>query len=273
MRQVAIHLRVTDTLQEVAEKALRLQLPFFQCFMIDQNSGRLLNLTDEQIQQFLELRRAHFKDLFVHASYWMNLSSVTQTRHYAMERELVLARKLEFTHIIFHPGSAKGAQTREEGIDALARTLNDICEREKVLTYVLENTTHGGFSIGGDFKDFALLLTKLTHPERIKFCIDTSHAHAFGYDIITPDGQAAFITLLETTIGFDSIALIHLNDTQEKRGSKIDKHAVIGEGKLTPASLQSFINHPSLKHIPIVMELPPVPEDQELKIIEWVRGW
>jgi len=273
VRQIAIHLRVTESLKEVVNKAIRLGMPFFQCFMIDQKTGRLLDLSTEQIQEFLQLRRAHFKDLFVHASYWMNLSSITQTRHYAMERELVLARKLEFTHVIFHPGSAKGAQTREEGIDALARTLNDICAREKELTYVLENTTHGGFSIGGDLNDFALLLNKLTAPERIKFCIDTAHAYAFGYDLVTPDNQLQFIQLLEKTIGTASIALIHLNDTQEKRGSKIDKHEVIGEGKLGQVALQRFINHPSLQHIPIVMELPPIDEEQELKIIEWVRSW
>jgi len=147
-----------------------------------------------------------------------------------LRRELTLAKSLEFTHLVLHPGSAKGAREKSEGIDALARMLNRLLFYERDIKVILENTAHGNMSVGSDLQDFQQLLQKLDQPERISFCIDTSHAHAFGYDIMDKSAQASFVDLLDELVGLERIVLIHLNDTKEKRGLVLIVMISLGRG-------------------------------------------
>ncbi|MCX5922478.1 MAG: deoxyribonuclease IV [Candidatus Dependentiae bacterium] len=273
MRTIGLHLRLINSLTEVAEKALAMQLPLFQSFLVQQGSGALIHIEQEDIKKYLKIRQEKFKDLYVHGSYWINLAGVKYTKHYALDRELALAKKLEFTHLVLHPGSAKGAKTRREGIDAMARIINATMAKEHSIKIVLENTAYGSWSIGGDVHDFQILLTMLDHPEKILFCIDTAHAHSFGYDIIDATAREEFIQLLDATIGIERIALLHLNDTQEKRGSKKDRHEVIGKGVLGDEVLKSFVLHDRLKNIPLLMELPIMEQEQEQMMVDKIKQW
>lgn len=275
MREIGLHLRWTGSLQEFIEKSLRFHLPFFQCFLIDKTTGYLINPTAQDCEQFLSERRQHFGNLYVHGSYWVNLAGIYYTGHRALYRELAIARKLEFTHFILHPGSAKGGESKAEGIDMLARSLNILLKKDVMedITIVLENTAHGNLSIGGDLHDFKLLLEKLDNPEKILFCIDTAHAYSYGYDIASAAGRTEFIDLIASTIGIDKVNLLHLNDTAEKLGSKLDRHQIIGQGNIGLEALKNFMTDERIAHIPVLMELPVMPDDEEQKIVEMVRSW
>jgi len=273
VREIGLHIRLTDSLQAMMEKARRLNLPFFQSFFISKTTGKLIMPTDEDVHYFLDERRRHFKNLYVHGSYWINLAGINNFNQRELHRELFIARKLEFTHIILHPGSAKGAEHKSEGIDALAYWLNKFFEREQEIQFILENTAHSGMSIGGDLQDFVELLGKLNKPERISFCIDTAHAYSYGYNIVDTQGREDFIKLLDTTIGINNIALIHLNDTCEQLGSYIDKHETIGKGTIGIEPLRAFIMHEKLKEIPVLMELPVLEETEEKEMLDMVRSW
>jgi len=273
LRAIGLHIRLNETLTQVAEKALRLELPFFQCFLVLKSTGNLVKPPQEDIESFLALRREHFEDLYIHGSYWINLAGITNTGHRALKRELELAKRLEFNRFVIHPGSAKGGESKLDGIDALARALNELLKHEHDITMMLENTAHGGFSVGGDLHDFALLLQKLDRPENIKFCIDSAHAYSYGYDITTELGRDKFIKLLEDTIGINAVALLHLNDTNEKLGSKIDRHELIGKGRIGIDSLRAFVTHDKLVQIPLLMELPVVDEEVEVQMLTMVRSW
>ena len=187
-------------------------------------------------------------------------------------RELELAKKLEFTAIVLHPGSARKTGKKADGVAAIARKLNAILKNETDITILLENTAHAGHSIGGDLNDFKLLRERLDHPEKIKFCIDTAHAYSYGYDLTQEKGQKHFADLIQKCIGFENIALIHLNDTKQECGSRIDRHEIIGEGKLGPI-LPDLVRHEQLKKVSIIMELPVIDEEKEKEVLEDVRKW
>ena len=273
MSNVGLHLRLGKRLIDLVHKACRFNLSFFQCFLVLQETGRLLQLKDAEIKSFVQLRRQYFNQLYLHGSYWINLSSITYNGYRALERELTIAKKLEFTHMILHPGFAKGAEKKSEGIRALARALNRLLKREQDITIVLENTTHGNLSIGSDILDFKQVLQQLNQPEKIAFCIDTSHAYSFGYDMVPDQEQDLFINFLESTIGIDRIILIHLNDSKKKLGSRVDQHAAIGEGYIGKKPLKRFMLHPKLRHIPVLLELPILAENQEHALLKEVRTW
>ena len=272
MRRIGLHIRLQHSILDSVDKALRLQLPFFQCFFVLQETGRLIKVRKGEIDSFLA-KRDHFDKLFLHGSYWINLASLGYNGYRELERELALAKQLQFTHLVLHPGAAKGAEKKEQGIDALARALNTLLKTETEIKVLLENTTHGNVTVGSDILDFRALLEKLDKPECIGFCIDTSHAHSFGYTIIDDHDQDMFIEFLDNTLGLDRITLIHLNDTKEKCGVRIDRHATLGEGVIGKKALKRFVMHSQLSHIPILMELPVLSEAKEEMILQEICSW
>ena len=271
MRKIGLHLRLQDRVSELFKRAQSLDIGLFQCFFIFQTTGKLISPSPEDIAECRAMSSL-FSMLILHGSYWINLAS-HQTRHRALERELNLAKKFGFTHLVLHSGSARGSESREQSIDYLARSLNDVLKNEQDIQIVLENTAHGGMAIGSDLQDFYLLKEKLEYPEKIKFCIDTAHAFSYGYDICNITDQNAFINLLDTTIGIDSIVLIHMNDLVDRQGSRLDRHAIPGMGSLGQEVLQRFVKHPLLSHIPLILELPLVSEQEELEILQQIINW
>jgi len=272
VRPVGLHLRLTDSLPDLLEKALRLKLSTFQSFLTYSKSAQSrVYFTNTLIKQFLQLRREHFKDIYAHASYWVNLSNKEHNGMHVLAQEIRLAHRLEFTHLVLHPGTAHESAPRLEGINVLAYNLNELHKKERSLIFVLENTAHGNLSIGGDLEDFELLLERLDQPERIKFCIDTAHAYSFGYDLCDQEKRTQFIELAQRICG-DQLVLLHANDTLEKCGSKIDKHAIIGTGNIG-SSLQQILNHPYMVNIPIILELPVVTEQDEVAALERLHDW
>lgn len=273
IRKVGLHLRLVTSFTDVIQKALRLEVPIFQCFLLSQQSGTILEPTPEDVASFLALRKKHFGDVYVHGSYWINLAGIRFAKHFSLDRELALAKRLEFTHMVLHPGSAKGAKAKHEGIEAMARAINKTMRTEHTIKIVLENTAFARLSVGGDLEDFRQLLAKLDHPEKILFCIDTAHAYSYGYDLVDPVKREAFIAQLDATIGIDRIALLHINDTQEACGSRQDRHAMFGTGLLGESTLREFAMHDKLKHIPLLLELPIVSEADERIILDKVKSW
>ena len=273
MRGIGIHIRCVDSLLEVADRAQALQVPFFQSFLISKTTGRILWQEPAVLEQFALLRREHFEHLYIHGSYWINLASVISNDHKALTRELSLGKRLGYTHMVLHAGSAKGGSHKRDGIDAVARALNKLFKHEHEIKIILENSAHAGLSVGGDLQDFAAILLKLDQPEKLSFCIDTAHAYAYGYDIVTAASREAFIQMLTTTLGSDRISLIHLNDTNEKLGSRVDRHQAIGAGRIGQEALKAFCLDPALETIPLLLELPVLTMQEEQEMLTLVRGW
>jgi len=245
---------------DVVKKAIRLQLPIFQSFLVKQTTGKLVYLSKKEIEQFLELS-AH-RERYIHISYHANICEPQGI--YTLKKELGLAQRLGFSGAVLHAGSGKWCGDKQQGMQVLVQTLNTIIEEGFDIPLLLENTAHGNFSVGSDITDFAQVLSDVRYPKKIKFCIDTAHAYVFGYDIAHEQAQEEFIALLDKLIGIDTIALIHLNDTTQSLGSQRDQHQVIGQGNIGALPLQRFAMHPKLAHIPLILEMPPLPEEQEL---------
>lgn len=274
MKSIGLHIRITTTIVDAVRYAIDMQLGTFQCFLLHQTTGTYLNLKQAEIKEFLALRNDYFTTTFVHGSYWINLGNKeVEGNQYLLKRELSLARQLGFTHMVLHAGSATGWQTNQEGIDCVARVLNGILKQEKDIKIVLENTAHGGKAIGSNVYDLRMIQEKLQHPEKVLFCIDTAHAYAFGYNITDDVGRAEFIMLLNDTIGLSNIALIHLNDTKEDYGLKRDKHDILGHGNIGIEALRKFVLDDRLRHIPLIMELPIIPGQEQASLITTVRQW
>lgn len=273
MRAIGLHLRLLGSYTDMIEKAVRLEIPIFQCFLLSQQTGSLLPLSDQDVASFLKIRRTHCKETYVHGSYRINLAGANDAHHFSLFRELTMAKRLEFTYMILHPGSFVGFSHKQEGIQAMARTLNKLMRYEHDITIVLENAAHGTTTVGNDIDDFSMLRLLLDQPEKVRYCIDTAHAYAYGYALNDSQARTEFIDIVHKAIGLENIVLLHLNDTYETLGSKKDRHAPLGDGTLGIDALKAWALDNRLRHIPIMLEMPEMDEHKEKEIVATVKTW
>jgi len=74
-------------------------------------------------------------------------------------------------------------------------------------------------------------------------------------------------------MGLEKIKLIHLHDSAEKKGSKLDKHEIPGKGHIGKKILKSIINHKNLKKIPVILELPAIDKKETINVYKDIKGW
>lgn len=270
-RSVGIHVRLKDSFFEGIEKASRLQIPLYQSFLIDE-SGIYFDLSKKDIEKFIQVADEKGIDVIIHSSYWASIMNVKNRGFHSFKRETEVVEKLKRHAIVVHPGSKKGmSEDPIEAIKEVAHAVDTFQELFPNIQILIENSAHGGFSFGGNLSDFALLLKYVKNKDTVGFCIDTSHAHAFGYDIVGQFDE--FMHELDQTIGFSRIKLIHLNDTIEKQGTKIDKHGIVGEGAIGYECLEKIVRFEPLKHADIILELPKISEEKEIEILKIVNQW
>lgn len=272
MRTVGLHLRIDQSLTHTAVQAHRLGMRSFQFFVSLHASGKCFMPDADDIVSFNRLH-SNFDTLFLHASYYINPASCARRHHPILEREVAMAQRLNIPYLILHPGTVLSSNTIGEGIDALARVINRVHARQKQVTIVLENTAQENRAVGSSFSNLKLLLDRLDEPNRIRFCIDTAHAYAFGYDISNIALHEGLLDLIESTIGIHRVLLIHLNDTLQPLASFVDKHVSLGHGLIGEEALQAFANNKHIAHIPLILELPLLPDREYQRILKVVTSW
>ena len=273
MRNIGLHGRLTSTLSALIDRAISQKSTILQCFFITQEAMEYVTFAPGELESCRKKIQTNFKQAYLHASYWVNLAGMRRNGWKTFKREVELAIALGFTHVVIHPGSATGCETREQGLEYLARALNRALEKYHDITIVIENTAHGNMSIGGNLKDFKALLALITEPHRLAFCIDTAHAYVYGYDITTAQGLEDFVEEIERTIGLNKVILLHLNDSEKPLGSKIDKHETPGKGLIGLDALRRCFEHPRFAHTSVIVEAPMLADEKELELLAMMRSW
>jgi len=196
-----------------------------------------------------------------HASYLINLATTSpalrQQSLAAMGDELDRAEALGLLGVVLHPGCYT-AGSAEQGLMLIAEGLLMLLrERRRGRTMVLlEHTAGQGTSLGASFEEIAAIVEKMKGHRRVGVCLDTCHLIASGYDISTPEAHARTFTQFERLVGFDRLKVIHLNDSKKPLGSRVDRHAHIGEGCLGLEPFRRILNDPRFRALPMLLETP-----------------
>lgn len=269
MRAIGLHLRFSGAFSSVIDKASQLDVPIFQAFFKD-STGTYISLTPELIAYY-DLLRTQFSHRIAHASYTINLANPDILYHHSLKKELHCAKKLQFSHLLFHPGAVTLGLTRIEALDTLVTQLNHLTKYEADLEFVLENSAHGKRSLGGDIEELAYIQARLAYPEKVSFCIDTAHAFVFGYSISKE--STSWIEMVTDRLTADAISMLHINDTCAAQGSFDDRHCAPGQGNIGLTALKNIMCHPLMKDKPLIVELPVVTQEQEREILNDLRSW
>ena len=261
------HVRLHDSLFDAFDESKQLELQNFQSVIIS-SMNKIFTFSPEEKEKFLEIRRKKFNNIFIHSAYWSVITRGESWGFKFLKKEIALAEELEFTGIVIHSGAFKEDLSQEERIERITKAVEILLESSSKITILLENSPHKGRVFAGDIQEFGLVFDRLNCHDRVKLCLDTAHAFAFGYDITTDEKIDYFIKFVCKTVGQKNIGLLHCNDTEKKCGSYLDKHAVPGEGKIGFDALYKFVHHPLIADVPVIMELPAITEDKQREIVQ-----
>ncbi len=127
----------------------------------------------------------------------------------------------------------------------------------------LETTAGQGTCLGHRFEHLGAILDRVERPERLGVCVDTCHIFASGYPLDTPAEYDETIDRLDRSVGLDRVRVWHLNDSCRERGSRVDRHAGIGAGRMGLEPFRHLVNDPRFRDLPMILETPKGTEDGE----------
>ena len=199
--------------------------------------------------------------VFGHTGYLINLAAPpSENRDRSLKslvQEIRLAAELGLPFLVLHPGAHLGAG-EEAGLDQVVAGLDEVLgvTRDCPVRIALENTAGQGTCLGSQIEHLAAVFDRVKRPERLGLCLDTAHFFAAGYDIRTPKGWNAAIRRVQVLIGLKQVLAFHLNDSKTDLGSRVDRHAHIGQGKIGKEAFRSIVNDARFKKRPGCLETP-----------------
>jgi deoxyribonuclease-4 len=240
-----------------------------QLFTKNSNQWRAPALTREQVHLFRQaLEETGVCDPVAHASYLINLASpddaLWEKSIAAMAVEVKRCDQLGIGDLVVHPGAHMGSG-EEAGLLRVARAIDEVHRRtgELEVKIDLETTAGQGSSLGHRFEHLRAILDLVRHSQRLGICVDTCHIFAAGYSLDRPEGYDETIRQLATTAGLDALRVWHVNDSCREGGSRVDRHAGIGAGKMGLDPFRHLVNDPRFRHLPMILETPKGTEDGE----------
>jgi len=236
------------------------------------------DLTENEVCQFRTAwQRSTVKIVVAHVPFLVNLASTSgDIRRKSISRLIIeseRASKFGVSYLVLHPGSnpnrQKGLNLIVEGLDIVLNSTND--SRVKIL---LETVAGQGNQICSRFEELAYVLERVQDPERLGICFDTCHVFAAGYDIRGYDGYERVIEKLDRIVGLDRVKAFHLNDSKTSLGSRVDRHASIGEGLLGLQLFHAVVRDNRFSDIPKILEIPERDDrsHENLELLRNLRG-
>ena len=242
------------------DRAVELGCDTFQIFTRNPRSWRSRQLTDEEVAAFRAKRAEAGLDPVVgHMPYILNLAS-PQDEVYGrsvgslavgLERCSVLGIEFLVTHLGSHLGSGAEAGVRRV-VGALDRVLGDDGSDVVVL---LENGAGSVNGVGSRFEELGRILDEVGRPGRVGVCLDTCHAFVAGYDLRTPERLGETLDAFDSSVGFDRLFVVHLNDSVGALGSGRDHHEHIGLGEIGLDGFRAIVGG-RLAGFPLILETP-----------------
>lgn len=263
MKWIGAHVSAAGGVHNAPLNAGRIGATAFALFTKNQRQWRAKPLAAEEIRAFQEnCRRQGFgpRQILAHASYLINLGHPEreglERSRAAFLDEMRRCRDLGLGALAVHPGSHLGRIGEKECLSRIARSIRLALEEVPEVRVVIENTAGQGGHVGHRFEHLADILERVADRSRVGVCLDTCHAFAAGYDLASASGYAATWARFDAVVGFSSLAGLHLNDSRKALGSRVDRHAGIGQGALGLEAFRRIMRDPRFEDIPLILETP-----------------
>ncbi len=256
------HMSISGGLYRAFEHGVHAGCDTIQIFSKNQQQWRAKPLSDDDIARFrAEQERTGLGPVIVHDSYLINLAApgdeLWQKSINAFADELDRCAALGIPYLVTHPGAHVGSG-EEAGLARVVAAINRIhaAGHGESVMILLETTAGQGTSLGWRFEHLAALIDGVGEKSRVGVCVDPCHILAAGYDIRTAESYTATFAEFDRIVGCDQIRAFHVNDSQKDLGSRVDRHAHIGEGFVGIEGFRALVNDPQFADRPCILETP-----------------
>jgi deoxyribonuclease-4 len=277
-KRIGVHLGTAGGASNAVERAREIGANTFQMFSSSPRMWRAPKVDPAQAARMRELRaKLDVGPLVIHTSYLVNVCSQTEdVRRKSVEAfrgEIERALEWGAEYLVLHPGSWKGL-TRDEGLrlaaESITTAIDGLAWQETGFQILIENTAGADFSLGGSFEQVAVLVELLKKCAPVGVCLDTCHTHVAGYDMLTAEGYEETVMLAAATVGLDAVKVWHCNDAKAERGSKLDRHEHIGQGRMGVEAFRRLLNDGRWGHCAFIAETPvdePGDEERNVRVL------
>jgi deoxyribonuclease-4 len=197
-----------------------------------------------------------------HGSYLVNLAAdrvekaeILRLSERTLLDELQRCALLGIEYLVLHPGS-HGGIGEVRGVENVITVIDEAFAVFRGPVIPLVETTAGqGTGIGYRFGHIHDIIdgVKETEPGA---CFDTCHVFSAGYDLRTGRDFGRTLEEFDRVVGIDRLKVLHLNDSVGSLGSRVDRHAHIGQGEIGLDGFSFIMNDRRFIDIPKILETP-----------------
>jgi deoxyribonuclease IV len=278
--RLGIHLYTFGSLEKAARRAAEIGADTLQIFTASPRMWRANPIDPAKAAAFRAILKKHgIRPLVVHVNYLVNLASrdeVIRAKSIATLRgELDRAAAVGAKYLVVHPGNCMGL-CMDDAVGAAAEGIVEAAAGigKSGVTLLLENTAGSGTCVGCRLEELRAI-RDLAAPQTdlpIGYCLDTCHLFAAGFDIATPSGLRETIRHTDKVLGLKYVHVIHANDSKTRFGSRVDRHAKIGEGHIGRMAFRRMLAHPKLQRKVFISETPVEADGDDLRNLETLKA-
>lgn len=235
----------------------------FAFFTKNQRQWVAAPFNDEDIFKFKsEMQECGFSasQVLPHDSYLINLGNPTDDglakSRAAFLDEMQRCMALGLDRLNFHPGSHLSAISESDCVKLIGESLNIALDQTEGVIAVIENTAGQGTNIGYRFEHLRDIIDCVKDKSRVGICIDTCHTYSAGYDLSTRESCDRVFEELNNVVGLSTLCGMHLNDDLKAMGSRVDRHAPLGDGTLGMPVFDYICKDSRFDNIPLIIETP-----------------
>lgn len=227
--------------------------------------GEKVGVRPERAERFREaLKKTEIapRRVLAHAAYVLNTATPDEEKwaraNAGLTKELERATTLGIGAVCFHPGAATDGN-REAAAKRIAKAITNALRTVEGETRLLvENTAGAGTTMGRTPGEIAAILANVPTElrDRTGYGLDTCHLFSAGYDLaLGPDAPTLILDEFEEATGLPP-SFFHLNDSAGELGSNVDRHELIGEGKIGAEAFRWLLGDRRTVDVPLVLETP-----------------
>lgn len=276
-KYVGAHVSASGGVENAPLNAAAIGADAFALFTKNQRQWNANPLSDENIRLFKSNCTEIGIDpkyILPHDSYLINLGhpeaeGLKKSRN-AFFDEMYRCEQLGLPLLNFHPGSHLRMISEDDCLKIVAESVNLALQQSKGVTAVIENTAGQGSNVGYRFEHLARIIELTEDKSRVGVCIDTCHGWVAGYDFVSKEGYEQSWAVFESIVGLEFLKGIHLNDAKKEMGSKVDRHASLGDGYLGLDTFARIMNDERFNNMPIILETPD--DSKWAEEIRWLKA-
>jgi deoxyribonuclease-4 len=216
-----------------------------------------------------EWREGGIGPIFVHAPYLVNIASPNQE---FLQKSLNLCVQsvracgvLAAGGFVVHAGAGgpgEPAAAIERSAAVLRAILAETPDETRLLVELMAATSG---AVASTIEE-ASRLFEAVGDTRLGLVFDTCHLFVAGYGLDEPAGVDGLFAELASSGLTERLSLIHLNDAKFGRGSRRDRHEVVGEGEIGLEGVAAILNRPEVRDLSLVVETPAAGESRRAEL-------